>query len=260
MESVIVTETGGLGPIEVSLADSGGTVTPASRLCAEAIGRHRRLLSGTGIDWGAGTGLLAIALARVPRVERVVAIEHDPVAVANAVRNAIANSVHDKVFVVEADLYIPTDDGGRQLLAELEGETDFLVANPPPSVGDDGLGWRRAVLIGAVPFLRPGANALVQISAQYGEERIRRLAGDTGFEYRGLLETTEWTPFVLDRQDLWDAINDFAAEEQQGGLPYEFRDARTLDSVTAVEALAVYRTTGRQPLTRWQLHHFVNLR
>lgn len=259
MQSVIVPETGGLGPIEVSLAESGGTVTPASRLSVRAIGRHQGLLAGTGIDWGAGTGLLAIALARIPHIDRVVAIEHDPTAVANAVRNAIANHVQNKVFVVEADLYVPADESGRDLLAELEGTTDFLVANPPASEGDDGLGWRRAVLIGAGRYLRPGSNALIQISAQYGGERVRRLALETGFDHRGLLETTEWTPFVLERDDLWKAITDFVAEEHQGGLPYEFRDARTLETITAGEALDTYRTTGRPPLTRWQMHHFVYL-
>lgn len=256
MESVIVAEPGGLGPIEVMLGDGGGTVTPASRLCVRAIGRHQDLVAGTGIDWGAGTGLLAIALARLPQVERVVAIEHDPVAVGNAVRNAIANRVHNKVFVLEADLYVPADDTGRDLLGELEGETDFLVANPPASEGDDGLGWRRAVLIGAARFLRRGANALIQISAQYGLERVRRLAGETGFAYQGLLESTEWTNFSLDREDLWQAITDYVAEEHQGGLPYEFRDARTLDTISAGAALQMYRTTGRPPLTQWQMHHF----
>lgn len=259
MESVIVTETGGLGPIEVSLADGGGTVTPASRLCVRAMGRNQGLVSGTGIDWGAGTGLLAIALARIPQVDRVVAIEHDSTAVANAVRNAIANRVHNKVFVVEADLYTPTDEGGRQLLEELDGETDFLVANPPASEGDDGLGWRRAVLIGAARFLRPGANALIQVSAQYGAERVRQLARETGFEYRGLLETTEWSTFSLDREDLWQALTDYVAEEHQGGLPYEFRDARSLGTITAADALKRYRTTGHPPLTRWQMHHFTHL-
>lgn len=259
MQSVIVTETGGLGAIEVSLADGGGSVTPASRLCARALGSHQDLVAGTGLDWGAGTGLLAIALARIPHVERIVAIEHDPMAVANAVRNAIANHVHEKVFVVEADLYTPAEASGRELLAELEGETDFLVANPPASEGDDGLGWRRAVMIGATRYLRPGANALMQISAQYGTERIRRLATETGYQYRGLLDSTEWVTFSLDRKDLWQAITDYVAEEHQGGSPYAFRHGRTMEVITAATALDLYRTTGHQPLTQWQMHHFTYL-
>lgn len=259
MQSVIVTDTGGLGPIEVSLADGGGTVTPASRLCARAVGRHQDLVAGTGLDWGAGTGLLAIALARIPHVERIVAIEHDPMAVANAVRNAIANHVHEKVFVVGADLYTPLDDGGREILSELEGDTDFLVANPPASEGDDGLGWRRAVMIGAARFLRAGSNALIQISAQYGADRIHALGAETGFQYRGLLDATEWVTFSLDRDDLWQAITDYVAEEHQGGLPYTFRDARSMDVITASAALERYRTTGNPPLTQWQMHHFTYL-
>lgn len=258
MESVVVTETGGLGPIEVALAEGGGPVTPASRLCVQTIGLHRHLLRGEGIDWGSGTGLLAIALARVPTVSTVIAIEHDPIAVENALRNAASSGVSEKVDVVQADLFDAVSQRDRHILAAAEGRLEFLVANPPASIGDDGLSWRRAVLTGATRYLRPGSNVLLQISVQYGLPRIMQMASDaTGYEYRGVLEASGWVPFDLDRTDLWAAISDYANEETRGGFAYEFGNPRGGDPLTASEALDRYDQTGDHPLTQWQVHHFL---
>ena len=72
---VTITKTGGLGPIELELPPGKLSITPASRLCLEGIGQNRKLLAGAGIDWGSGSGCLAIAAARIPAVERIVGIE-----------------------------------------------------------------------------------------------------------------------------------------------------------------------------------------
>ena len=253
MESVLINETGGLGPVELALIESGGTVTPASRLVAQAIGTHRHLFDGTGIDWGVGTGLLAILLARIDSVDSVVALEKDPDAAINARHNVRQAGMADKVDVLDADSFAAVSTRGRQVLQQLRSSTDFLLANPPASVGDDGLGWRRSVLTGATEYLRPGAPILIQISAQYGAARIRQLATESGHTYLGLLESSDWSPFELDRDDLWQGLDDYTAEEQRGGHPYEFG---TDGSVSAVEAMDRYRQTGEFPLTRWQVHHF----
>ena len=253
MESVPISDTGGLGPVELTVIESGGTITPASRLVARALGTHRELLSGTGIDWGAGTGLLAILLSRIDRVDRVVALEKDPKAAANAIRNVEHAGASRTIDVYEADSFAAVTDQGRQALEERRGTFDFLVANPPASDGDDGLGWRRSVLRGAAEHLRPGAPILLQVSAQYSRERIEHLAAEAGHTYVGLLESSDWSPFELDRDDLWRCLTDYVAEEQRGGLRYAFgKDGRQ----SAVEALHQYRRTGEFPLTQWQVHHF----
>ena len=65
--------TGGL--CELRICHPAGTfaLTPASRISLQAIGEHQTLLAGRGIDWGTGTGCLAIAAAKIARVESVVA-------------------------------------------------------------------------------------------------------------------------------------------------------------------------------------------
>lgn len=255
-DSVTVADTGGLGSITVKVSSRGGPVTPASRVMARAIGLHSRLLRGSGLDWGTGTALLAITAARIPDVTSVIALERDPTAVALARANVAANRVDDKVTVVQANLFTATDEPGRSLLEARSGESQFLIANPPASSGDDGLSWRRRVLAGATAYLKPGSHAIVQISAQYGSIRIGDLAEQSGYLYGGVLETSPWVPFSLDREDLRAAIDDYAEEESRGGVVYEFRHPSRPASMSARAALAHYLSTGQDPLTRWQAHHF----
>ncbi len=244
-----------VGEILVRLADGGGPVTPASRVTAEAIGISGALLRGTGLDWGAGTGLLAIAAALLPSVDNVVAIEHDEAAVRVSIENAEQNGVRPKVTVVQADLFEPVDPDQRELLESFHRRVDFMVTNPPASSSADGLDWRRRVLQGASVFLRPGAPSLVQVSAPYGQTRTRALAEEVGgYRYVGPVATSDWVPFDLDRPDLREALDTYVIEEQRSGLPYRFRlaDGRT---VTARDVL----DGAGPPLTRWQVHRFDRL-
>jgi len=247
---IVVDDVGDLGPVRVEVAPGGGPVTPASRVCARAIARCRDLLRGVGIDWGTGTGLLAILAARIPAVERVVAVEYDPSAVAVARANAASNGVSDRVEVIRADLFAAFDPADRATLRGLEGRADFLLANPPASDDGDGLEWRRRVLGTARPLLRPRAVVLLQVAAHYGDTRIRGLV-DEGYRYEGLVESSPWVPFDLGREDLRRALRVYAAEEGRGGLPYDFHlaDGRR---ISAQEALA---GVG-DPLTRWQVHRY----
>lgn len=254
MTLVRIDETGGLGPIQVEVSIGGGTVTPASRTMLRAIGLHRRLLSGTGIDWGSGTGCLAIAAARIEGVDRVVAVERDPSAVASIEDNARRNGVGGRVVPVRADLLEPLDPPAEQVLERLRGAAGFLVGNPPASVGDDGLGFRRRVLSGARPLLVPDAPVVLQVSAQYGA-RIP-LLGATGYRYEGVLETSPLVPFDLDRADLMTALVGYAEEEHRTGEPYDFRVPGSDRPVTAAEALRRRHESGASPLSRWQAHLF----
>lgn len=253
-ETVTVTDTGDLGPVTVQLAPGGGPVTPASRTMARAIGNHASLFAGDGIDWGTGTGLLAIVASRIGTVSSMTGLERDSAAVTVARHNARANDAHNKVQIVQADLYEATSPAGRETIDRLRGRTDFLIANPPASRGDDGLSWRRRVLSGAKAFLKPRSAALVQVSAQYGSSRVELLAEATGFHHRGAIESSDWVPFDLQREDLREALHDYVAEERRGGLTYEFRHPETSRLMSAEAALRLHRAAGQSPLTRWQAH------
>jgi hypothetical protein len=251
-----ISATGGLGPIVLEVPARRLSLTPASLVCVEAVGLHRGLLAGIGIDWGSGSGCLAIAAALVPTVERVVGVEIEASDVARAAGNARRNGVADKAMFVEADGFVPVHGRDRAAVAALEGRCSFLLANPPASEGDDGLGWRRRALADARRFLVPGAVALVQVSYQYGAARIRGLAGEaSGYSYEGVLHSTQWVPFDQRRADLAAVLEAYAAEEARGGVPYAFADpASPGGRHTATRALAAFRAGGPSPLSKWQVH------
>lgn len=249
--------TGGL--CDIVLAHPAGTFapTPATRVAAQAVCRHTDLLNGTGIDWGSGIGCLALLAAHVPDVERCIGLEIDAANVDTATRNAHACRRADSTRFLRSDSWVPCDAADREYLASLEGDVDFILANPPSSSPhDDGFGFRRAVVRGAARFLRPGGRLFLSVSAQYGMRRVEGLLEETpGFTYGGILASSDWVPFDMGRPDLLGDVTTYAAEERRGGLPYDFRHPDNPDrGMTAVEALAGHASTGRSPLSRWQSH------
>jgi len=122
------------------------------------------------VDLCCGAGGIAVAVATEVPGARVVAVDVSPEAVELTVENARAHGA--QVRAVRGDVADPA------LLAELAGEVDVVVANPPyippdavpvdPEVrdhdpqlalyggGDDGLAVPRAVVAAASRLLRPG--------------------------------------------------------------------------------------------------------
>jgi hypothetical protein len=254
---VMLDETGGLGPIVVAVPHGRQTITPASRMAVAAIGANASLLAGRGIDWGSGTGLLAVGAARIDEVTHVLGLELDaadvPVATANARRNGVAA----KTAFLHADSYRAVDPADQASIHTLRGVTDFLIGNPPASRTGDGLHWRREALRGSLDFLRPGAPVLLQISYQYAGARIEGLIDDVaGFRYEGVAGSTDWVPFDQSRPDLSTQLIEYAHVESQGGIPYTFWDGAG-GHLTAMEALERYRETGESPLSKWQMHVFI---
>ena len=145
------------------------TETVAGHAVAEA---ERVVADGEGlvVDLCCGTGAIALAVATEVPAVRVVAVDVDPSAVDLARRNAVA--VVAQIEVRQGDVRDP------DLLADLTGRVDVVVANPPyippdqvpvdPEVrdhdpdlalyggGPDGLDVPRAVLAAAVGLLMPG--------------------------------------------------------------------------------------------------------
>jgi methylase of polypeptide subunit release factors len=253
-------ELGGLGAIEIAHPPGTFAITPASRIAVDAIVRHQDRLAGTGVDWGSGTGCMAIVAARIPAVQFVIGLEIVAANCEVARRNAERNVVDHKIRFLTSDSWQPYDSAERAWFDAHAGRIDFVLANPPSSspVGD-GFRFRRVVLRGARRFLRPGGVVFLNVSEQYGQQRLLRLLRDApGFRYDGLLATTDFVPFDMRRADLVVDVETYAAAEARGDPLYTFRDPADRERVIdARAALAHYRSTGESPLSRWQMHAFV---
>jgi hypothetical protein len=251
-------ETNGLGSIRIEHPRGTFALTPASLISLTAICYNQGLLSGTGLDWGTGTGCLAIAAARVDSVHRVYGLEVEPANVKAARANVTINAVDNKVRILHCDSYRAFTASGAKRLEALRHKVTFILANPPSSEGDDGFAYRREVLRGGRPYLEEGGRVFLGISSQYGAARITRLVQDApGFVYRGLLASTGLVPFDLSRPDLLHCLELYAAEERRGGLEYTFHDPEVQElEMNAISGLDTYRSTGRSPWMRWQTHLF----
>ena len=107
----------GPDPIRIHHPEGAFVPTPASRIALEAIAAHADRFRGRGLDWGSGSGLLAITAARLAGVEEVLGLELDPRGVAAARENARRNGAADNVRFVESDSYDPVHADGRRALA-----------------------------------------------------------------------------------------------------------------------------------------------
>ncbi len=246
----------GAAPLRIVATHGKPSITPASRLCLSTIDDHPDLLRGRGIDWGSGSGVLTVAAATKSEVEFVLGLELDPAEVATARVNAEMNGVADRTGFLVSDSFDPRPDQNVATLEALRGKTTFLIANPPTSVGDDGLGWRRKVLAGALEYLAPGAEVMLQVSRQYGPKRTERLASDVGgFSYNGVLGSTGWVPFDQTRADLKAALSWYVAEESRTGEKYPFLHPEQDREIDATEA----QRLGVSPRTQWRMHRFTRL-
>ncbi|MCB8977996.1 MAG: 50S ribosomal protein L11 methyltransferase [Ardenticatenaceae bacterium] len=251
-------ETGGLAALRLVQPPGSFALTPASRVALQAVGQHRERLTGIGLDWGTGGGVLAIAAARLTAVAQVLGLDIAPENVAAARQNAELNGVSEKTSFFLADSYAPTAVSDQNYLAALHGQIQFILANPPSSEGDDGFAFRRVVLAEGRPFLAKGGVVFLNISYQYGPQRIAALTEQIdGYRYGGVLASTDWVPFDLEREDLRHCLVLYAAEEERGGAAYAFAPpddpAQTLD---ARAALRHFQQTGQSPFSRWQTHLF----
>lgn len=129
----------------------------------------------TVVDLGAGSAVLAIAAARLG-ARSVVAVELDPDAIPNAELNVRANSVEDRVLVLEGDaaLFLP-----------LVAPVRVVIANIISSV-----------LTGLLPTIREAlaADGVAILSGILQEERASMLA---------VFTESGWVLDGEDREDIW---------------------------------------------------------
>jgi methylase of polypeptide subunit release factors len=249
----------GLGEMEIKHPRGTFSVTPAGLISLRAIGTHRQLLSGVGIDWGAGVGILAIAAARIEAVNNVYGLEIVPANVDAARENARRNGVAGKTKFLLADSFLPAQEQDIAALRALQGNVRFVLANPPSSTGDDGFEFRRRILRESRAYLTDGGVVFLSISRQYGRQRIAELThGLDEFIHGGVLATTDCVPFDLNRPDLLDCLQAYVQEEKRGGWAYEFTlpGGGDEDSMTAQAAMGYYERSGQSPLSKWQTHLF----
>lgn len=151
---------------------------PTTSFCLEALGRRAGAGLGRVLDAGTGTGILAVAAARLGAT--VVAVDADPEAVRAAKENARVNGVAGAVTVVEADL-VPW----LEAAAPFDGVTanltaDFFARRAPRLAG--GVrpgGWLIAAGIGA-ERVAPAVAALE--AAGFWEVSREARAGWVGLE------------------------------------------------------------------------------
>jgi ribosomal protein L11 methyltransferase len=112
--------------IDPGMAFGTGT-HETTRLCLEAIERYWH--GASLIDVGTGTGILAIAAARLVPASRAVAIDIDPQAVEVARENARINGVCDSVEVIEGQLRNFAGCGFDMVVANLTAEVIIELMN-----------------------------------------------------------------------------------------------------------------------------------
>lgn len=254
---------GSYAPVWIRHHAGSAPITAASAITLRAVSRHPDHFCGVGVDWGCGTGCIAVVLAKNIAVEQVIALDVSMENVTVTRENVVLNGVADRVRVVHADSFRPIEPDERLAMHRFRGRLGFIVANPPGSIGDDGFTFRRQVAAEARAYLKLEGKLLLQISAQYGEARIRGLAAQgSGLRYDGVLASSEWVPFDLQRTDLRQLFEQYVAEEGRGGPRYAFGDPRNQGAsrVSAVTAAEIHRDTELSPFTKWQVHEFTVVR
>lgn len=117
------------GPADIRLDPSvifGTGFHPSTRLCLETLGKYCRtpeLTINSLLDLGTGTGLLAIAAAKLG-VPQITALDHNPLACEVARKNVALNACDGQVTVRNSDLR-------RE---EPDTKVDLVVANLYPTL------------------------------------------------------------------------------------------------------------------------------
>lgn len=64
--------TKGLGALTLSHGGAAFSPSPASMVTLDAVASQQARLSGVGLDWGCGSGMLAILASRIATVKHVI--------------------------------------------------------------------------------------------------------------------------------------------------------------------------------------------
>jgi ribosomal protein L11 methyltransferase len=173
--------------IEIEAGEAFGTGHNATTaLCLEAIDRlTRRQRFAHVLDLGCGTGVLAIAAARVLPGARVLAVDNDPLATAIARANARLNGVGPRLRVIDAS-------GFAHPLLRSPGAFDLVLANLLPGP-----------LIELAPAmrcaLRPGGIAVLSGLLDHQAREIAASYCAAGFRLLARRRRAGWTVLTVVR-------------------------------------------------------------
>lgn len=149
---------------------AGTTIDIGTRTLLSVVGRAAPT-SGTAIDLGCGSGVLAASVARMKPAMRVIATDQSAAAVASARLTAELNGVGDRVEVVR-------DDG---LQSQPDASAQLIVLNPPFHIGatvHTGLALRMFEDAGRV--LAPGGELWTVFNTHLGyRQALARAVGPT---------------------------------------------------------------------------------
>jgi release factor glutamine methyltransferase len=174
------------------LAESGWQFLSTLNCTPNAFGAQ----PSTALDFGTGTGCIAIALAAKCPSAKIIATDISPEALALAGENAARNNVAERIDFLQSDGFAALQNVGQaSCLSPLEkkkletGGTpvlhfDLIISNPPyiPSAeiatlqsevrdfdprgaldgGADGLDFYRKLAVEAKPFLKPGGKIMLE--------------------------------------------------------------------------------------------------
>jgi release factor glutamine methyltransferase len=137
----------------------------------------------TALDFGTGTGCIAIALAAKCPVAKIIATDISADALALAKENAAKNNVSERIEFVQGDGFATLETGAR---------FDLIISNPPyiasaeietlqPEVknfdpraaldgGADGLDFYRRLATEAKTFLKPGGKIMLEFGDGQADE------------------------------------------------------------------------------------------
>ncbi|HWI58112.1 MAG TPA: peptide chain release factor N(5)-glutamine methyltransferase [Bacillota bacterium] len=163
----------------------------------------------TALDFGTGSGCLAVALAVKSPTAQVSACDLSPEALALARQNALQNGVADRISFFQGDGFAALPPEARFTL---------IVSNPPyiptaeidtlqPEVrdydprlaldgGPDGLRFYRRLAAEAAPFLRPGGKLLLEFGDGQAEV-IKNLFQRQNWIVEALIEDYTRRPRIL---------------------------------------------------------------
>ena len=163
-------------------------------LVDEALKTLKHVKNPLVLDLCAGSGCIAIAIAKeIPR-SRVIATDSSGKAISIAEGNAVLNGVEKEITFLEGDLFAPLSSGG------FESSFDLIASNPPyvktsdmetlpPEVrlhepraaldgGSDGLALVRRIIAKAPAYLKPLGTLLMEIGFDEAGE-VKRIVSDT---------------------------------------------------------------------------------
>jgi ribosomal protein L11 methyltransferase len=173
----------GVIALEIDPGQAFGTgLHPTTRMCLlwmdEMVGEDRGLAPSSALDVGTGTGILAIALARMG-VREVWALDSDPVAVEVARENARINRVEDRLRLVHGSLEAVENRVFPLIVANLTGAVFLEIA---PELAGRLVSGGRVVISGVLEQER---------------DQVRRRMEDCGLHTAETRGIEEWCAMLL---------------------------------------------------------------